>query len=816
MRAHADDAVAAEVLALLEADATAQPLLDGQPLDALPEATADDLAALPEAGRLIGPYHIIEEVGRGGMGAVYRAERADGAFEQTVALKLVKRGMDSEAVLARFRAERQILARLDHPGIARVLDGGLADDGRPWLAMEFVEGLSITDYCNAHRLGVGPRIALFQQVCEAVAYAHRQLVVHRDLKPSNILVTSEGRVKLLDFGIAKVLAGDDADEPLTVLTGPGQLVLTPEYAAPEQVAGEPVSTATDVYALGVVLYELLAGQRPYSFDARTPAVIDHVVRTVEPPRPSTVVADAPPTTGLTPDRLRRQLAGDLDTICLVALRKEPERRYTSVEALADDLHRHRDGLPVLARPDTAGYRARKFVRRHRTGLGALAASVAAISLVAGLAFARVGDERDLAEVQRDRAEAEARRSEEVVSFLRGLLLGASPYEAPGEELTARELVDRGAERVQTDLASEPATQAAIQALIGEVYMDLGRPENAVPLYRASLATREAEGLDAEAASVARELGRALRETERPDEAELHLRASIAAFDVLPEADPTERALSQRHLGSLLRDQGDFEAAEALYREALATARAAGGPDDPLVGDITNSLVILLRATDRVSEAADLMADLVASDRRVLPPNHPDLGTSLAIQATLFREAERGTEAVAAAREALAVYRAAHPDTTHPDVASGVHGLAIALRADGQREAAVRTYRTAIDRLGAAYGTRDLRTLAAVMGYAELLAEAGRLDAAATQYRQAAEASRAYPANAGRLWAGLAAIRRQQRRWDDGFDAYRRAADAYRAAERPDDVSDVHEAWAEAAREARRPGDGPSVSMNRSP
>jgi len=379
-----DDALYDEVIALLQSREAAQAAL-GESATAfaallLPDLQhhLDDAARLP-SGTRIGPYRLLEEIGRGGMGTVYLAERID-AYHRRVALKLVKRGMDSDEILRRFRYERQILAGLEHPHIARLYDGGLSDDGRPYLAMEYVDGRPIDQYCDAATLDIDARLRLFASVCEAVQYAHQNLVVHRDLKPSNVLITAAGQVKLLDFGIAKLLDEEAAGVSAPV-TRTGLRVMTPAYAAPEQVRGEAITTATHVYALGVVLYKLLTGQRPYEDVEENAQAAERAVLEQEPVRPSTAITKATET--LTPERasaaratsverLQRRLQGDLDVMVLKALRKEPERRYASAAAFAEDIRRHLDGLPVTARPDTRSYRVRKFVRRHRFGVGTAA------------------------------------------------------------------------------------------------------------------------------------------------------------------------------------------------------------------------------------------------------------------------------------------------------------------------------------------------------------------------------------------------------------------------------------------------------------
>ncbi len=398
-------------------------------------------------GTRVGAYRLVVELGRGGMGVVYLAERVDGQFEQRVALKLVKRGLDTDEVLQRFRRERQILARLDHRSIAKLFDGGATEDGRPYFAMEHVVGEPITAWCDARRLSIEERLKLFRRVCEAVHHAHQRLVVHRDLKPSNILVTAEGDLKLLDFGVAKLLGSGAEDGQATpTLTRVGLRAMTPEYAAPEQVLGNPVSTATDVYALGVVLYELLTGRRPYRLGPRFGAEAERTILEVEPERPSAVVEtaaggeqrsaeDLAGARGLNPRALRRRLAGDLDAIVLTALRKEPERRYGSAQALAEDLERHLSGRPIAARPEGRLYQAGKFVRRHKVGVGIVGGLLLAATLAAVVA------ERGRRKAARQLVEVYVQRGVDLMT--EGDALGALPWLARALELET----DEGAREV---------------------------------------------------------------------------------------------------------------------------------------------------------------------------------------------------------------------------------------------------------------------------------------------------------------------------------------------------------------------------------
>lgn len=398
------------------------------------------VARTAAAGRRVGAWRLLEEIGHGGMGVVYLAERADGQFEQRAAIKLLRFGLTQDDLVRRFLTEREILASLQHPHIARVLDGGVTDDGTPWFAMEYVEGEPITDHCESRGLSIEQRLELFERVCRVIQHAHNRLIIHRDLKPSNILVGGDDTPRLLDFGLAKVLE-DPAGEVTS--THPGRRWLTLEYASPEQVRAETLTTASDTYQLGLILYEMLAGRRPYTVEGLSPGDAESVICEQEPSRPSTAVstADRDATTPLPadPGKLGRRLKGDLDTIVMKALQKDPDRRYASAEALADDIRRHLNGRLILARPDTIGYRTRKFVERNRWAVGA--AALVFVSLLAGLAGTLSQARRATANA-RD-AVAAQRRAEEVTDFLIGLFEANDPSVAQGDTITARELLERG-------------------------------------------------------------------------------------------------------------------------------------------------------------------------------------------------------------------------------------------------------------------------------------------------------------------------------------------------------------------------------------
>jgi eukaryotic-like serine/threonine-protein kinase len=411
----------------------------------------------PPGSRQFGPYRLLRLIGQGGMGEVHLAERADGAFEQRVALKLLPH--PTPGLMQRFRQERQILAQLEHPHIARLLDGGVGEQNVPYFAMEFVDGQPITRYARERDLDIGQTLQLFLDVCDAVRYAHRNLVVHRDLKPSNILVATDGTAKLLDFGIAKVLQGNASSDA----TQTGARVFTPDYAAPEQFLGEPVTTATDVYALGVVLYELLAGRRPYTFSDRSIS-LEQAVLESEPIAPSAAIARGDPET----TKRRRGLRGDLDRIVLTALAKEPERRYSSAEALAADIRAYLEGRPVAARGDSAMYRLRKFIRRNRLGVAAASGVVLILIAATGISLRQAEHARESAR----RAETKSKTAEAVKDYLLSVFSSANPYKTDGKTVTARDLLEGGLDQVEKKLAGQPEVQAEIYASFVETFVEL--------------------------------------------------------------------------------------------------------------------------------------------------------------------------------------------------------------------------------------------------------------------------------------------------------------------------------------------------------
>jgi len=590
-------------------------------------------AAHDYAGELFGNYRLIERIARGGMGDVYRAERADGAYQAQVAVKLLRASIDTEALTARFRREREILARLKHPNIARLLGGGSGPGGIPFLVMEWVDGVALTEYLQHRQPDLPGRIVLFATVCEAVAYAHRNLVLHRDLKPGNVLVDREGQVKLVDFGIGKLLGEDDDAD--SALTRQGAVPMTPAYASPEQLLGESVTTASDVYSLGVMLYEVLTGQRPFARDTDTPAGLAEAVRTEILTRPSQALARAAAADSAM-RRQARRLQGDLDTIVAVALRCEPDRRYPSVDALLQDLRAWHDGLPIRARADALGYRVGKFLARHRVGV--------AFGLV--LAVTLVGS----AVVSLQQATEARHQAEQALlsqQFVVSLLTEAHQQSSDaGIDYRVVDLLRASRDRVEQELTDVPALQAQLRVQIAQALLDLGAAEDAYELVAAGVEQmRSIFGPGSQnLATALYALARVESQLDRADAAE---RAASEAVAILDRLEPTPSLLRTRLLGIEARSanlRGRHELAYRLYHRALLERQQLG--DDTPAG---------------------------------LASAWNNLGAT-AVQADLYRDAE------AAYREAMKLLTA-HAGLDHPRMAFLRIGLANALIGQGRLDEA---------------------------------------------------------------------------------------------------------------------------------
>jgi serine/threonine-protein kinase len=686
--------------------------------------------AQTDAGRRYGPFRIVRVLGYGGMGAVYLAERVDGQFEQSVALKIVRGGLGEEA-RRRFLEERQILARLDHPNIAHLLEGGITGDGEPYFAMEYVEGQPIDEYCAAKRLTIPERLRLFQRVCEALQHAHRNLVVHRDLKPSNILVTSDGTVKLLDFGIAKLLP-HDADDAAG-FTQTRLRWLTPDYASPEQVRGETITTASDVYALGIVLYSLLTGRRPYDVSTASPADVERMVCATEPERPSDAANSL---------HLKRALQGDLDTIVLQALRKEPTLRYGSPGALAEDIERHLSGLPVLARPATLRYRATKFVRRNRVGLAA--AALVLLSLVGGIIGTTTQARR--ARTERDQAQLEATKSLQVSSFLIDLFKASDPRETRGDSVSVRDVLERGVVRLERELPDQPEVRAALLDVIGQVYMNLGRFDRSQAIWQQSLALqRSALGPDHPAVvETLTRLGILLYQEHQPDAAEPLLREALDLWTNRLRQEEADVATILSSLSEIHFFRGDQSSAAGYARRALDVRRRVLGNDHRAVAlDLANLASVQLHADPTAADT--LYRQAIALQRKLLSQDDEELLQSLQGRASVLVQRGSFAEAEALQREVLTSRRRVLGDG-HPDLAFTIQNLASTLERKGDIPAAEALYREALRhrlaRLAPGEATRDAYLASTRAALGRLLSEHGRCQEAEPLLRLALATPRA--------------------------------------------------------------------------
>ncbi len=759
-----DPGLRSEIESLLAADERAGRFIEKPALEALAGAQSNEQAeseSESEKERRIGPYKLIREIGHGGMGTVYLAARDDDQFEQMVAIKVIRRGMDTTAIIRRFRHERQILAGLNHPNIARLLDGGATEDGLPWFALEYVEGRPLTEYCDEHRLTIAERLRLFLMVCAAVQYAHQNLVIHRDLKPGNILITAEGTPKLLDFGIAKLLHSEPSDE-LPDLTFTGWRPMTPAYASPEQARGASVTTASDVYSLGVILYELLAGRRPYYVTSGMPEIeIARVICDQEPPRPSLASVRAWTKTGAEdedattpeavsrarkdqPERLRRRLAGDLDNITLTALRKEPERRYSSVEQFAGDIRRHLDGLPVTASRDTFAYRGKKFVRRNKAVVAVASLAVLSLLTVATVAVWQARAARRQAAI----AQRNSDNARLINEFLRDTLSYADPtYNMPGHgKGSDAKLVDaiRNAEkRIGEKFKDQPGIRGDLHHTLGQIWLQRGEPHSAEHHIRAAMELarqlygehhpRVIQSLfklgiiegrksnhEASATMIRRsvemmrrsdprnaafpwmllELSQALEWTGRPSEAEPLILEAREAFRKIGGADADYQvAYTFCRLGNLYRGKGELEQARAAYHEYLGRLRRLpnityqAGEALLGLGMIDYAMGDYRQAEKSLDEAEKLFSQYLGG-------NYPQLAQFLYYLASIHCLWKDYARAEAEARRALEIMRQQNmPD--HPATIRSLGLLAKVLINAGQPARSAPYLREAMEKFQAA-------------------------------------------------------------------------------------------------------------------
>ena len=715
----------------------------------------------PQLGSLVGPYRVRELIGVGGMGVAYLADRADGEFEQEVVLKVGRRAYDQQ-VHRMLERERNVLASLDHPHIAHLLNGGTTPHGRPYLAIDYVRGVPLTEYCDAQRLDVRKRLTLFDDAAAAVQHAHRSLVIHRDLKPANILVSDEGVVKLIDFGIAKVLSAAEVPDP----DREEARAFTAAYAAPEQVRGDVITTATDVYGLGAVLYELLTGCRPHARDrtAARPGApgapseiamgVGHVVGSAPAEGGAEARAQA---RGTSPRGLQKVLRGDLDGIVSKALAIEPGRRYESVEALRDDLRRWMRGRPISLYRHRAAYRAGKLLRRHAAVF--TAATIGLAILVGGVASTLW---------QARRTAAEAERAEQVTSFVLSLFESTDPDRAGSSQLSAAELLRRSIPRLDAELADQPELQTEVLMVVADAFERLGYYSEALPLVERAVEQRRAQAGsdDPEVAAGLRRAGYLYIREQDLDRAEPLLIEAIEIERAAYGERNAAFATTQDNLAELRRLQGRVGEADSLASASLETRRALLGPDHLDIGWSLNNLGVIRRTLGQYDDAEALFRESLEMKRRLFSPTHSEVVLGVNNLANLLRLRGRTDEAEALYRETettlAEVFGEAHPSTItvrnnlaavlfqngsltesedmfrrvlgaweargemdHPDAVGTLNNLSTVLRAQGKAEEAVRSAQSAVDGWTAHYGESHERVGIAVTNLGLALYSAGR-------------------------------------------------------------------------------------------
>jgi serine/threonine protein kinase/tetratricopeptide (TPR) repeat protein len=734
-----DTTLLAEVESLLSNYNGADSLLENSP-------AANVLAFHPVVmtGKKVGAYRIVREIGQGGMAVVYLGERDDQNYRKQVAIKMVKPGIDTEQILHRFRNERQTLAALDHANIVKLLDGGSSEDGLPYLVMEHVEGLPIDQYCDHNKLSIDDRLRLFRQVCSAVQYAHENLVIHRDLKPGNILIAKGGVPRLLDFGIAKLLNPECFQAPLVTRTD--WHPMTPEYASPEQIRGQAITTASDVYSLGVLLFELLTGHRPYRTTSQSLLEMERLVCETEPERPSAVVqasqtkvktardgAESMSTQcGLQPAELQRRLRGDLDTITMKAIEKDPSRRYATASELSADIGRHLSHEPVLARPASAMYRAGKYIRRHPVGV-TVAAGV--VLLLAGFAVMQTFQLRRITR-ERDRANW-------VTGFMEGMFKVSDPSESRGTSITAREILDKASKDIDTQSAQDPELQAQMMQVMGNVYRDLGLFPRAQSLFERSAEIRR-RVLGPENVDTLRsidDLAWILNQEGHAADAEKLQRQAVATRRRVFGAQNLDTLKSISNLAWTLDREGNYAEAEKLEREVLdIRQRVLKIGDDRETTWTMGNLAATLGHEGHYVEAERLKRETLDMRRRILGPEHQETLTAMNNLAATFQQEGRYAEAEKLQRETLNLQRRIlGPE--HPDTLRSINNLAYTLVMEGHLAEAEPLQREALGTKQRVLGPEHQDTLWAVQSLAWTLQLEGHFSEAENLQRQTLEIQR---------------------------------------------------------------------------
>ncbi|HEY4367839.1 MAG TPA: tetratricopeptide repeat protein [Steroidobacteraceae bacterium] len=767
-----DETLLSRVLDALGNDAQEPAFWDERPGNSAAEAP------LTLEGQRLGRYRILRKLGTGGMGDVYLAERADEEYQQQVAIKLVRAGAFSSQVQSRLRMERQILATLEHPNIARLLDGGRTADGTPYLVMEYIDGEPIDTYCDRRRLPLAQRIALVRTVCAAVHYAHQNLIVHRDLKPNNILVTTQGVPKLLDFGIAKLLDSRQSLHTLAV-THLDYRVMTPAHASPEQIRGDVITTSSDVYVLGVLLYELLSGRRPFQFVGARITDMERMICDQDPVAPSAMARrsteESPQLAGdiaecrsTTPARLQKELHGDIDNIILMAMRKDVGRRYSSAEQLSADLEKHLTGQPVLATSDTWLYRTRKFVARHTLAVVASIAGLLTLTAFAASTYVqsqRVARERDIAAAERTRAE-------QVSSFLVELFELSDPSKSRGNQVTARELLDIGARRVSSGLNDQPGTRATLLSTIGRTYGSLGLYPDAVRLQREALAARQRlyGARNPEVAAAMAALGDTLQEQGELAEAGKQLNAALQMQREL--LGPTAVAIGPTlmDLGHLAEQRGALNVAERYYEESIDIFRKNQMERRPEAASVMNDLAGLYLQRSDYDRAAQLYRTALDIDRQALGQDHPQIGIHIQSLALTLHRQGKLKEAEPLYIESVQLLQRVLGEQ-HPHTLDALANYGSFLRRKGDYPGSESVLRSVLERDLSARGSRHLYVGHDRVNLANLLMDEGRYADAERETRTALDIYKeALPDDSPFVAAALSALGRAQAGQGNARDA----------------------------------------------
>ncbi len=635
-------------------------------------------------GKQLGPYKIENKIAEGGMGVVYLGIRTDEQFKKKVAIKLIKGGQSSGYILKRFQNERQTLANLDHPNIAKLLDGGTLEDGNQFFIMEYIDGVQIDTYCDDNKLSINERLKLFQKVCSAVHYAHRNLVIHRDIKPSNILVTKEGEPKLLDFGIAKILENEESKYE-TILTKTGSWNFTPEYASPEQVKGEKITTSSDIYSLGVLLYKLLSGHHPYKFPSYLPIDVNKIVCETQPEKPSTIIQTTEEFQSkdginkiINPDlignlrnenieKILKKLSGDIDNIILMALRKEPERRYASVEQFSEDIRRHLVGLPVIARKDTFLYISSRFIKRHKFGVAAsIVIFLLFISGILGIIW-----QANVAAKQRDMAKIEAEKTNRINTFLQNMLASPDPVEE-GKDVKVTDILDKAVSKIDSNFEEQPEIKASIRTTIGITYQNLGLYKKAIVQFKKALIARKIlyGKFSEKIAESTKNLALAYHYFGDFKKAKTLYEESLNIYHKIDSVNNFSYSEALNDYATLIMDLGEYDRAiklfkdvikldekifpgnnvntaaaynnlainldykndernaEIYYRKAISMDSAALGGNNYILAHPINNLAFIYLKKKNFQEAINLFQRSYNIRKRLLPDNHPELGFAI--------------------------------------------------------------------------------------------------------------------------------------------------------------------------------------------